>query len=71
VELNRTHQLLDYASTVNLLVVNTNVVKKCTEILLDASKEVGLEAIKLSEYSCLCHHRAGQQRNISYIWERQ
>jgi hypothetical protein len=42
-KLNGTHQLLDYADEVNLLGDNIKSIKKNTETLIDASKEVGLE----------------------------
>jgi hypothetical protein len=42
-KLNGTHQLLAYADDVNLLGDNTDTIKKNTETLIDASKEVGLE----------------------------
>jgi hypothetical protein len=43
VRLNLTHQLLAYIHYVNLLGANTGVIKKNTESLIDASKEIGLE----------------------------
>jgi hypothetical protein len=42
-KLNGTHQLLSYADNVNLLGDDIDTIKKNTETLIDASKEVGLE----------------------------
>jgi hypothetical protein len=39
-KLNRTHQLLAYADDVNLLGDNIDTIKKNTEILIDARKEM-------------------------------
>jgi ABC-type siderophore export system fused ATPase/permease subunit len=41
-KLNRTHQMLVYAD-VNILGDDTDTMKKNTQTLIDASKEIGLE----------------------------
>jgi hypothetical protein len=41
--MNGTHQLMAYANDVNLLGDNIDTIKKNTETLIDAGKEVGLE----------------------------
>jgi hypothetical protein len=43
IKTNGTHQLLVYADDANLLGDNIDTVKKSTQTLIDASKEVGLE----------------------------
>jgi hypothetical protein len=49
-KLNWTHQLLVYADDVNLLGDNIDTIKKNTEPLIDAGKEVNLE-IKVEKLS--------------------
>jgi hypothetical protein len=42
-KLNGTHRLLTYSDDVSLLGDNIDTIKKNTETVIDASKEVGLE----------------------------
>jgi hypothetical protein len=64
--LNGTHQLLAYADEVNLLRANIDTIKKNTETLIDASKEVELEInVKKTKYMLLSRHQnVGRNRDI-------
>jgi hypothetical protein len=64
-KLNGTHQLLVYAD-VNLLGDNLDTIRKDTQTLIYASKEVGLEVnTKKTKYMLLsCHQRTGQNHDI-------
>jgi hypothetical protein len=53
-KLKGTHQLLVYADDMNLLRDNIDTIKKNTETLTDASKEVGLQADAEKLIICCC-----------------
>jgi hypothetical protein len=65
-KLNETHQLLAYADDVNLLGDNIDTIKKNTETLIDASKEVDLEInVEKTKYIFLsCHQNVRQNWDI-------
>jgi hypothetical protein len=65
-KLNGAHQLLTYTHHLNLLGDNIDTIKKNTEILIDASKEVGLEInVEKTKYMLLsCHQNVGQNQDI-------
>jgi hypothetical protein len=65
-KLNETHQLLVYADDVNLLGDNIDAIKKTTDTLNEASKEVGLEGnAEKTKYMLLSRHQnARQNRDI-------
>jgi hypothetical protein len=64
-KLNGTHQLLTYADGVNPLGDNIDTIKKNTETLIDASKEIGLEInVEKTKYMLLSRHQ-----NVVRNWD--
>jgi hypothetical protein len=65
-KLNWTHQLLAYTDDVNVLGDNIDTIKENTEILIYASKEVGLEInVDKTKYMLLSRHQnVVQNRDI-------
>jgi hypothetical protein len=52
------YQLLAYTDDVNLLGDNIDTIKKNMEILIDVSKEVGLEInVEKTKYMLVSHHQ--------------
>jgi hypothetical protein len=74
-KLNGTHQLLAYADDVNLLGDSKATIRKNTEPLIDASKEVGLQInIDKTKYMLLSRHQdVGQNHNkgLMKMWQMQ
>jgi hypothetical protein len=64
-----TRQLLPYADDVNLMGDNIDTIKKATESLTDASKEIGLEInVEKTKYMLLSRHQnVGQNRDIKIV----
>jgi hypothetical protein len=65
-KLNGTHQLLVYADDVNILDRSIHTIKKHTEALVVASKEIGLEVnAEKTKYMVMSRDQnAGQNHNI-------
>jgi hypothetical protein len=64
-KLNGTHQLLAYTDDVNILGENIDTIQKNTEVILDASKKVGLEVnSEKTKYILMSHKKAGQKHGI-------
>jgi hypothetical protein len=65
-KLNSTHQLLVYADDFNMLGGSVHAIKKNTESLVVASKEIGLELnAEKTKYMVMSRNQnAGQNHNI-------
>jgi hypothetical protein len=59
-------RVLVYADDVNILGDDTDTIKKKTQTLIDASKEIGLE-VNIEQTKCMLlsrHQNAGQNHNV-------
>jgi hypothetical protein len=64
-KLNGTHQLLAYADDINILRENKDTIRKNTEALLDAGKDIGLEVNPENTKDMLMSRKkAGQKHGI-------
>jgi hypothetical protein len=65
-KLKWTHQILAYADDLNLLGDNIDTIKKNTETLINANKEVGLETnVEKTKYMLLSRQQnLGRNRDI-------
>jgi hypothetical protein len=62
--LNGTHRLVIYVNDKNLLGDNMNTIKKNTEALVDASKQVGTEAnTQKTKYMLMSRHQSVEQNH--------
>jgi hypothetical protein len=64
-----THQLLAYVHDVSIVGENIAIMQKKTEALLDAGKEIGLEAnLEKTKYILMSHCKmAGQKHSIKIV----
>jgi hypothetical protein len=70
-KMNRTHQLLAYADDVNIAAQNTDTIKKNTDALLDARKEVRLEVnLEKTKYMLMSRCQNIEQKHSIKIADR-
>jgi hypothetical protein len=63
-KLNATHQLLAYADDVNVMEDNIDTMRKNSELLIYASREVPLDInIERTKYVLLSHHQHAAQNH--------